>query len=266
MKTLSVREQLPEGRSFVLNLEQGPIRPVHLDLLAQDRFGSLLVHFSEEALVVISRVPPRSSGPRPHWHDVDQLFCCVSGALDLRLGAEDVILTPGTMAVIPAGTRHSHRNTGDVAEIHLELIVPGIIPGRPVIHVAEADERWTEHGQVLRPGAGAAPGAGLVWLAESRPGSDARWLCALLDLDSAEDVALPPVATAQRWYVIDGEVRVDGSVVSAAAPGDTVIALPAEADARLRAVGGRRTRLIGMWPQLSAGDERQIRAHLAELT
>jgi mannose-6-phosphate isomerase-like protein (cupin superfamily) len=265
MKTLSVREQLPEGRSFVLNLEQGAIRPVHLDLLPQDRFGSLLVHFSEEALVVVSRVPPRGSGPRPHWHDVDQLFCCVSGALDLRLGAEDVLLTPGTMAVIPAGTRHSHRNAGDLPEIHLEIIVPGIIPGRPVIHVAEADEPWTEQGRVIRPRPGAAPGSGLVWLAEAGAEADARWLCALIDLDSSDDVALPEAATAQRWYVIEGEVRVEGPTLSAAAGEDSVIALPAESGARLHVPGGRRTRLIGMWPQLSAEAEQSVRSHLADL-
>jgi mannose-6-phosphate isomerase-like protein (cupin superfamily) len=265
MKAMSVREQLPEGRSFVLNLEQGPVRPVHLDLLPQDRFGSLLVHFSEEALVVVSRVPSRGSGPRPHWHDVDQLFCCVSGALDLRLGEEDVMLTPGTMAVIPAGTRHSHRNAGDLPEIHLELIVPGIIPGRPVIHVAEPDEAWTERGQVIRPRAGAAPGAGLVWLAEAAPGSDARWLCGLLDLDRSDDVALPQATTAQRWYVIEGDVHVEGPTLSTAATDHSVIALPAESGARLRVAGGRRARLIGLWPQLSTADEQLIRAGLAEL-
>lgn len=265
MKTLSVREQLPEGRSFVLNLEHGPIRTVHLDLLPQDRFGSLLVHFSEEALVVVSRVPPRGSGPRPHWHDVDQLFCCISGALDLRLGEDDVMLTPGTMAVIPAGTRHSHRNTGDLPEIHLELIVPGIVPGRPVIHVAEPDEAWTERGRVIPPRADAAPGAGVLWLAESAPESDARWLCALLDVNPADDVVLPGVATAQRWYVLEGEVQVKGPTLSAATADHSVIALPPESGAELRVPGGGHARLIGLWPQLSATDEQRIRTGLTEL-
>lgn len=266
MKRMSVREQLPEGRSFVLNLEDGPIRPVHLDLLPQDRFGSLLVHFSEEAFVVVSRVPPRGSGPRPHWHDVDQLFCCISGSLEVRLGAEEVLLTPGTLAVIPAGTRHSHRNPSELPEVHLELIVPGVIPGRPVIHVAEADEPWTETGQVIRPRPDGAPGRGVVWIAEAGPESDARWICALLDIEARDDVALPELPTAQRWYVIEGDVGVDTLTLSATAGPDAVIALAAESGARLQVAGGRRARLLGIWPRLSAVDERQLRSQLAVLS
>jgi uncharacterized cupin superfamily protein len=256
---MSVREQLPDGRSFILNLEEGPIRPVHVELLPADHFGSLLMHSSEEAFVIVSRVPPGRSGPRPHWHDVDQLFCCVSGELNLRLGADEVVLIPGSLAVIPAGTRHAHHNAAQEAEIHLELLVPGVVPGRPIVQYADPDESWTERGQVVHPRPEIGADRGPLWIVRSGDDSDARWVCALVDIDARDSgTAMPDVGSAQRWYVIDGALEVTGTRFSGTAEASTVVALPAEVDARVRTSPGRRTRAIGFWPKLDPAAERAL--------
>jgi len=261
VKVLSTREQLPEQRSFILNLEDGPIRPVHLELLPEDRFGSLLVHFSEEACMIVSRVPPGGTGPLPHWHDVDQLFCCVSGELELRLGAQEVRLAAGAAAVIPAGTRHSHRNSSPEPEIHLEFLVPGVIPGRPVVHRVENDEPWTEQGRVVCAADGAAR-EGAEWIVTAGPASDARWVCALLSGDGPEPAALPALHTAQRWYVLDGGLEVDAPSFRGTAGVGDVVALPAEAGASVRMAPGCRTHLIGLWPRLDEASETALLAQL----
>ena len=261
MKPMSVREQLPEGRNFVLNLETGPVRPVHLDLLPAEHFGSLMIHFSEEAYVIVSRVPPHSSGPLPHWHDADQLFCCVEGRLELRLGAEDVVLSPGDLAVIPAGTRHAHRNPSDRAEIHLELLLPGIVPGRPIVHRVEPDEDWTETGRVVRADDGAG-GPDALWVAEAGADADAHWMCALVDVDAGSRLDFPAVPAAQRWYVLEGSVDVAASAFSGTARAPALIALAAETEASLRPDPGGRVRALGLWPALDDATASQLRARL----
>lgn len=263
---MSVKEQLPDGRSFVVNLEEGPIRPVHLELLPTDHFGSLLIHSSEDAFVIVSRVPAGRSGPRPHWHDVDQVFCCVSGQLKLRLGADEVVLHSGSLAVIPAGTRHAHHNVGQEAEIHIELLIPGVVPGRPIVQYADPDESWTERGRVVHPGPRTGNDRGPLWIVRAGNESDARWVCALVDIDAGDTGhAMPDVGSAQRWYVIDGALEITGSRFSGTAEASTVVALSAEADAHVRAAAGRRTRAIGLWPRLDSAAEPALLTQLQQV-
>lgn len=62
------------------------------------------------------------------WHshpDTDDLFLCLSGAVDIELRDKTVTLTEGELCVIPAGVEHRPVARG---EAHLLLIEPAGTP------------------------------------------------------------------------------------------------------------------------------------------
>lgn len=245
----STREQAGSG-GFLVNLERGIVRKVHYELFPPDRFRSLMVGFSEDVYSIVSRVPPRGSGPPAHWHDVDQLFFCLTGQLELTIGEQTHELRPGTLAVIPAGTNHVHRNPGDTEEVHLELIVPGIIPTRPVVHlVDDPPETWTGRGQIVRTDEGTAwpmaESVSATLTASASAAADVPWQCAVLSVDADRPTTLPTTSGSQTWYVLEGAIRVDGTDE---ATQDCMIVTTGPSRRTLTVPAGVRTRAFVLWP------------------
>jgi mannose-6-phosphate isomerase-like protein (cupin superfamily) len=236
--------------SFMLNLERGCVRRIHYDLFPQRQFRSLMAAWSEELFTIVSRVPAGMRGPQAHWHDFDQIFYCLSGQLELQVGAERYTLTPGRLVAIPAGTPHEHRNEGTSEEIHLELIVPGIVPGRPILHpVSELPADWTGSGvanQITGPAPLAGnPGVQAVWIQAAGPSAEAPWVCAELILQAGAE--LPEAKAPVVLLVLEGTVEVDGE---RAASRDDLVILPSASRRPARASDGQPARVFVMWPAL----------------
>jgi quercetin dioxygenase-like cupin family protein len=251
---------------FVLNQEEGPVRRVNFDLYPATDFASNLVHFSEDHFFIVSRVPAHASGPPAHWHDVDQFFYCVSGQLELQVGEEHLTLVPGSLAVIPAGTPHAHRNEGDVDEIHLELIIPGVIPMRPVMYptdVARSDWRGfstpTKRAHALDSppvGNSSVPRVEL-WTINSDP-SGHRWAAAEVTLKPSgrREFAIPIVP--HSGYVLDGGASFTSNEVQHSAVAGEVILPLGNPASHLSTSQGGLTRLLLIWPDLSEDDEKTV--------
>jgi mannose-6-phosphate isomerase-like protein (cupin superfamily) len=56
---------------------------------------------------------PEGSGPPPHTHPWDESFFIVEGMLDFVAGDETVLLGPGSLVHVPAGTVHAFRYRTD---------------------------------------------------------------------------------------------------------------------------------------------------------
>jgi mannose-6-phosphate isomerase-like protein (cupin superfamily) len=174
----------------------------------------------------------------------------VTGELELTLGDQTHRLRPGTLAIIPAGTNHAHRNLGDVEEIHLELIVPGVIPLRPVVHlVEEAPDTWTGRGTVIAADEGSesqvAESVSAVLTASAAPTADLPWQCAVVSVDSDQPTALPTTVGSQTWFVLEGLVRVNGAQDASA---DCMIVTTGPTRTTLSVPAGVRTRAFVLWP------------------
>src|SRR5690554_6308717 len=239
--------ELPRG--FLLNGVDGNVRPVDFGLFPQDLFYSLLVYWGEGGYFVVSRVPAKESGPPAHTHQVDQIFVCVRGTLELRVGADQLRLTPGTLVVIPAGTPHEHWNTGDEEEVHLELILPGVVPSYPIVEFAESDSEWDGHGipVVLQPEAVQAGGAH----GDTLPGMLSPYRAGVARLAPGENVALPGEdAVGELYaYVLQGEVAATvGSESPAQAAQGTVVLVPFGLSATLMNNSSAVADVFIIWP------------------
>jgi len=67
-------------------------------------------------VAVVHHAVPRDAGPPPHAHEQeDELLYVIDGTFEFILGDPDVWhpATAGTVAYVPAGTRHTSRATSD---------------------------------------------------------------------------------------------------------------------------------------------------------
>jgi quercetin dioxygenase-like cupin family protein len=145
-----VSEEEIRRKHLVVNKARGPVRPLDRELFPDTHFMSQLMYVSESIHVLVSSVPAGADGPPAHKHPIDQFFYTLEGELELDLGAEHYTLKKGSLAFIPAGVPHKHRNTGDVAELHLELLVPPPDPlGPPVLTLVDDNTAAWEPGGMI---------------------------------------------------------------------------------------------------------------------
>jgi len=129
----------------------------------------------ESAWVMAGRVPAGCGALPRHTHEVDQLYYVLSGAMQVRLGHDEVEATPGSLVYIPAGTPHENRNIGPAAELHLEILAPAPPPFRPVYTLTDACDGPT--GYYVAPGTAGQPGDREHWLTEPGTRSCAARVC-----------------------------------------------------------------------------------------
>jgi len=70
----------------------------------------------EHGAVPVSFILDRSQpggGPALHRHPYDEVWILDEGEVTFLAGEETLIARPGTVAVVPAGTPHKFRNTGN---------------------------------------------------------------------------------------------------------------------------------------------------------
>lgn len=85
-----------------------------------------LLYAGESCSIAAMKVPPGAHALARHTHPHDQVYLVVAGTTTVELGDEERRVGRYGTAFIPAGVPHHSRNDGDVDEIHLEVIAPGI--------------------------------------------------------------------------------------------------------------------------------------------
>lgn len=131
------------GIRRVRGLAMDYVRPLdwdHAQVSLAGGYKGQYIYAGESCYIIATKVPPGSGGPGRHVHASDQTYYVIAGQIDLSLGAEDVRVPTGSAVFIPAGLPHQNWNRGDVDEIHLEVIAPGVSPTEPVARPSDAPD------------------------------------------------------------------------------------------------------------------------------
>lgn len=66
------------------------------------------------AIEIFDTTGPAEAGPPPHQHDWEETYVVLAGELEVRIGdADPVVIGPGDVAHVPAGTIHGYRNLSE---------------------------------------------------------------------------------------------------------------------------------------------------------
>lgn len=79
---------------------------------------------SPHCRIYAARVNPGGHGPALHFHDFDQVYFILKGALQVQVGHVVERAEAGSLVVLPRGVVHTNWNADDAEEIHLTLLVP----------------------------------------------------------------------------------------------------------------------------------------------
>jgi mannose-6-phosphate isomerase-like protein (cupin superfamily) len=186
--------------AIVNPVDTGFVRPVDLSLAPDDRFFAIQLHLSSEIMLTLCGNAPGKLGPPPHSHGMDQFFYVLEGTMELRLGRETHVLGAGSVAHIPAGTPHKHRNPGTERELHLEVIAPGMAMGRTFMEWAGDTGSWAPGGSVADVRLEERP--------ESQPGVRSRFLS---EPSGKFDTAFPD-SRELMWFVLQSQPGVAGGM------------------------------------------------------
>lgn len=108
-------------------------------------FRRVLFTTERSQLVLMSVDPGGEIGDEVH-DDVDQVLVIVDGNGEAILDAEHVAIRPGSVVVVPAGTRHNFVANGDSPlKLYTVYTPPEHAPGTVHKTKAEADEAELEH-------------------------------------------------------------------------------------------------------------------------
>jgi quercetin dioxygenase-like cupin family protein len=77
------------------------------------------------SLTAWEMAPPPAPGPPAHAHaDADEAIYLLDGALDCRVGAEEIQARPGAVVLIPRGVEHALANPGPSRARFLVVLSP----------------------------------------------------------------------------------------------------------------------------------------------
>jgi quercetin dioxygenase-like cupin family protein len=96
---------------------------------------------SPESATVLAGFLGTGGHPPLHTHEEDLFFVVLEGSTTLRLGHDSHQAKAGEVIYVPAGLPHGSDNQSGAAELHLEILIPGVPPGRPFLKpVGNLDE------------------------------------------------------------------------------------------------------------------------------
>jgi quercetin dioxygenase-like cupin family protein len=188
---------------------------------------------SPESATVLGCFLGDGGHPPLHVHDVDLFYIVLEGSATIRLGHDTHEAKAGELIYIPAGLPHGSDNQSGAAERHLEIQVPGVRPGAPILKpVGSVDE-------VQMPSA--APYVTSVsGAATEMTGHERRWALT----DESTDVRTARITAAERTgpevpgepasrdndrliVVTKGQLNTEIAARAAAVPAEAVIVIPA---------------------------------------
>ncbi len=91
-----------------------------------------------ESATMLSGYLEDGAHPPLHVHDVDQFFIVLRGSSTMWLAHDPHQTKAGEVIYIPARYPHGSDNHSGVDEHHIELMVPGVRPGEPLLHPVES--------------------------------------------------------------------------------------------------------------------------------
>ena len=110
---------------------------------ANDDFRRVL-HTAEHVQVVTMTVPPGGEIGEEVHEGIDQVLVFVSGTGEADLDGSTSPVGPGTLVVVPAGTRHNFRTTGsEPLRLYTVYGPPEHAPG--TVHRTKAEADAAEH-------------------------------------------------------------------------------------------------------------------------
>lgn len=93
--------------------------------------GTTLYHRAKSSdtngvFAVIELVTEPGKGAALHLHErEDELVYVIEGKIEVTLGDQKMMVTPGIMALLPRGVAHGFTNVGDRPSRILDVILPG---------------------------------------------------------------------------------------------------------------------------------------------
>lgn len=140
-------------------------------------FDAQFLTYWEDCGLLRVVVPVGKEGPGLHKHTVDQFYYILEGELTVQIGNQTYQVTKDTLVFLPAGVPHRNWNSGNVDEVHLEILAPMPSPLTPLsIPVESSDSppppnciRTVDPTAWRQPDGGHLP---LQWLARRSNGSE----------------------------------------------------------------------------------------------
>lgn len=187
----------------------------------------------ESCFIIATKVPPGAGGPPRHVHPSDQSYYVLEGTIDLALGADAVQVPAGSAVFIPAGLPHQNWNRGDVDEVHLEVIAPGVVPVQPVAVASDEVEAPGLAGYVTAGGserASRARGAAFTqdWLVDRARGSAHAGIY-LAEVPAGRSG--PPLHVHdfdQFYFVLEGRLSIEVGLYTYTVDPGSLVVLPAQ--------------------------------------
>src|SRR5688572_16376414 len=104
------------------------------------------IHTAEHVQVVLMTVPPGGEIGAEVHRGIDQVLVFVDGTGEADLDDRTSPVGPGTLVVVPSGTRHNFRNTGaEPLRLYTIYGPPEHAPGTVHRTKAEADAAEEQH-------------------------------------------------------------------------------------------------------------------------
>jgi mannose-6-phosphate isomerase-like protein (cupin superfamily) len=188
---------------------------------------------SPESVTVLAGFLGNGGHPPLHIHDVDLFYVVLEGSATVPLGHGHHQAKAGEVIYIPAGYPHGSDNQSGAAEHHLEILTPGVGPGKPFLKpVGSADEvQLPAAAPYVRSGSGPATettGRETRWgLTDEPTGARAARLTAV-ERTGPENPGAPESRDNDRLIVVtEGELTAEIAAQQAAVPAPAVVVIPA---------------------------------------
>jgi quercetin dioxygenase-like cupin family protein len=177
--------------------------------------------------------------PPLHVHDMDLFYVVLSGSAAVRLAHRRHEAKAGEVIYIPAGLPHGSDNESGAPEHHLEILVPGVQPGAPLLRpVKSVDDVPLPAASPSVKSVSAPPdetsGNARRWAMtdESAGGRSAR--VTAVELDGPQDPGPSADRKGERLVVVtEGRLTVEIAARRQVVPAEAVIVIPADVPHRL---------------------------------
>jgi mannose-6-phosphate isomerase-like protein (cupin superfamily) len=188
---------------------------------------------SPESATVLAGFLGDGGHPPLHTHDVDLFYVVLEGTTTVRLGHEDHQAKAGEVIYIPAGFPHGSDNHSGAAEHHLEILIPGIRPGSPVLHPLGSADDVPLPATAPYVGSSTGPatettGQETRWVLTDEPTSARTGRVTAVQRTGPENPGPPVSRDNDRLIVVtEGELTAEIAARPATAPAQALIVIPA---------------------------------------
>lgn len=204
--------------------------------LGPNGFEASIVNQLESVMTLAARTAPGGCGPGLHFHAVDQFYVILEGEATVQLGADEHVVPAVSLVFVPAGVAHRSWNHTAGPEQHIELFVPSMPAGRPLLTLVDdfseapgsdvepfiatiIDEAFEAN---MRP-----TGFSVQPLADRERGVTSVLINAAQVNEGGAGPGMHIHTFDQLYFVLEGELQIDVAGERHAAPRHSLVVLPA---------------------------------------